>query len=168
MVGQPRQGTRRYRCKHAHRTVIPADVVEQLVLRRCAVATREIEGIADTSKIEAELLKRLSEAEQAIQVWARDAAEAGLPPSAIRSGHEPLAARRDAIHQQMEDSIERPLMDFAKLRELALNPPKSNPVEDRAWVEGLVESVKVAPQGSASDDENRVEIVWREGVELHL
>jgi site-specific DNA recombinase len=167
LAGSPRGG-RRYECikdlrpGSCGRLTIQADPLDDLVRERAAA--RELADpvtVPDPTDVPRELREELTAVEERLAAWARNAAEAGLPPEEIREGREPLARRLAELEEEV--ARVRPPSRFSWIGEWAADPEGY----DRAEIERVVERIVVKPVGKAGARwkpiADRVEITWREG-----
>lgn len=178
MVGQPKEGIRRYICnKGPHDTVIRADDVEAIVRNRVASARLEVEDVADPDQAPEKLRRKLVKAEEELRKAAREASETGVEPGVLREYLRSYVERRDAVQHAVDEATPRAKWSRARWWDL----PDTEP--ERGDIEQVVDHVTIAPArsvpkrpyvfGNGDDDwemrrfpEDRVDITWKDGVEI--
>jgi hypothetical protein len=158
MQGHPARG-RRYMCRSTgvmHRTIVARDV-EDLVIVAVSERQAELATVGDPAGVQGPILKQLDAVDAKLAAFAENAALAGMPANAIRSGTKALLAERERLEAEL-DAVQPP------------SPPTSyaDAMADeqellRAEVEALVDHVLIGPPIPPVNVFNpaRVEIVWR-------
>lgn len=161
MQGYPGRG-RRYICRsdgHVHRT-IHAEGAEEFVGEEVYARAEQaaIAEVGDPEGIHAPILAQLDDVDARLGVFAENAALAGLPVAAIRSGTKALLAERERLERELDSIAPAP----ASITDLA-EAMAAHDIEFRALMEALVDHIVCLPPIPPSNFFNpaRVEIVWR-------
>jgi DNA invertase Pin-like site-specific DNA recombinase len=158
MQGHPAKG-RRYMCRATgvmHRTIMARDL-EDLVITAVSDRKVTLAAVSDPAGVQGPILKQLDALDAKLAQFAENAAMAGLPVSAIRSGTKALLAERERLERELEAvQPPPPPTDYAEAM-------VDEQVLVRAEIEALVDRVEIGPPIRPFNvfNPDRVAIVWR-------
>ncbi|MEP6871006.1 MAG: recombinase family protein, partial [Anaerolineaceae bacterium] len=162
MQGHRKRDERIYICRETGKVhmAVRADPVETAVLN--AVITRAEEGVTlasvgDPAGVQGPILAAIDAVDEKLADFAENAALAGLPAGAIRSGSRALLAERERLEAEL-DAAKPPPPPTTWVESAPLIRARTQ-AELQALVEKVVIHRATAPRNVWNPD--RVEIVWR-------
>jgi DNA invertase Pin-like site-specific DNA recombinase len=173
LVGHPSNGIRRYVCLKSGKNHlgIDATALDVYVGQEASIArlTKGSIRVADPATLSAPLLAKLNEAEEKLAAFARNAALAGFSADEMREGRAPLAAERDRLTAELEALADAPAPASILITADSTGALKAGHYtpEWAAMIAVRVDHVVVEPTGHRRVPvEDRVRIVWRDGVKV--
>lgn len=160
MQGYPGRG-RRYICRsdgHVHRT-IQAEPLEDFVINTVTARAEDVQlaTVGDPAGVQGPILAELDAIDAKLATFAENAALAGMPVSAIRSGTKALIAERERLEAKLEAAAPpQPPASYVEARPGVM-------AEVRAEIEALVQHIVIHPPVLPANvfQPARIEIIWR-------